>query len=180
MKAKMPYSEALELAQKVVEILAPACERIEIAGSIRRQKPEVGDIEIVAISAKVQRYNMFMEPVGEVDQLSFDWAIKEAFLNGWRVLKNGPLYKQFNIGPCCLDLFITTPEKWGVIYTIRTGSADFSHRLMTPKRYGGMMPAWAKIADGRVWHGEQVLETPEEADVFKALGLDWIEPKDRI
>ncbi len=36
MKKATPYAEALPLAQQLVEILAPTCERIEIAGSLRR------------------------------------------------------------------------------------------------------------------------------------------------
>jgi DNA polymerase/3'-5' exonuclease PolX len=45
----MKYQEALKIAQETVELLRPHCERIEIAGSIRREKPEPNDIEIVAI-----------------------------------------------------------------------------------------------------------------------------------
>ena len=33
---RLPYAEALALAQRVVAILAPAGERAEIAGSLRR------------------------------------------------------------------------------------------------------------------------------------------------
>ena len=43
----MEYNKALEIAEKTKAQLAPYCERIEIAGSIRRKKPDVGDIEIV-------------------------------------------------------------------------------------------------------------------------------------
>ena len=44
----MKYEEALKIAEEVKALLAPHCLRIEIAGSIRRKKPEVKDIEIVA------------------------------------------------------------------------------------------------------------------------------------
>ncbi len=45
----MLYEQALEIAERTKALLAPHCERIEIAGSIRRKKPHVKDIEIVAI-----------------------------------------------------------------------------------------------------------------------------------
>ncbi len=45
----MELYKTLQIAEKVKAQLAPHCERIEIAGSIRRKKPDVGDIEIVAI-----------------------------------------------------------------------------------------------------------------------------------
>ena len=49
MKTKRPYSQVLPIAESLVEKLRPACERIEIAGSLRREKAMVGDIEIVAV-----------------------------------------------------------------------------------------------------------------------------------
>lgn len=44
---KFAYAEAHSIALAVLELLRPHCIRIEIAGSIRREKPEVKDIEIV-------------------------------------------------------------------------------------------------------------------------------------
>jgi len=46
---RMKLEEAQVIAEKTKALLAPYCERIEIAGSIRRKKPDVGDIELVAI-----------------------------------------------------------------------------------------------------------------------------------
>lgn len=37
----MKHEQALKIAEKVKALLSPHCERIEIAGSIRRKKPEV-------------------------------------------------------------------------------------------------------------------------------------------
>ena len=44
----MSLEFALGMAQSLVEVLAPACERIEIAGGVRRRKVEPNDIEIVS------------------------------------------------------------------------------------------------------------------------------------
>ena len=46
-KTRVPLARAQVVAAEVVALLAPACERIEIAGSVRREKTDVGDIEIV-------------------------------------------------------------------------------------------------------------------------------------
>lgn len=45
----MEHSAALKIAEGLVCEFGPYCERVEIAGSIRRGKAEVGDIEIVAV-----------------------------------------------------------------------------------------------------------------------------------
>lgn len=45
----MRLEQAQRLAQQLVVDLEPACERIEVAGSIRRQRSQVKDIELVVI-----------------------------------------------------------------------------------------------------------------------------------
>jgi DNA polymerase/3'-5' exonuclease PolX len=54
----IPLLAATTLAAKLVAQLAPYCERIEVAGSVRRQKDIVGDIELVAIPKLETRSNV--------------------------------------------------------------------------------------------------------------------------
>ena len=54
--------KASKVAANLLRTLAPACHRIEIAGSIRRGKPEVKDVELVAIP-KGLRVDLFGEPM---------------------------------------------------------------------------------------------------------------------
>lgn len=49
MYGRVPYADALTIAELVVAQLAPHCERIQIAGSIRRKSRTVKDVEIVCI-----------------------------------------------------------------------------------------------------------------------------------
>jgi DNA polymerase/3'-5' exonuclease PolX len=71
MKTKIPYSHAFRLANRVKEILTQFCQKIEIAGSVRRQKPEIGDIEQaddfyrqLAIRTGSAEYSRFIIAVG--------------------------------------------------------------------------------------------------------------------
>lgn len=172
---RIAFGQAIYLSGPVMAMLQPFCDRIEFAGSIRRKKPEVGDVEIVCVPKA--EHNLLGEAYRS--DLRIETAIYAA---GYNVIKNGKKFKQFDLGPCKVDLFITTPECWGVIFTIRTGCAEFSHRLVTPKSSGGLMPSILRFKDGQIWCGSEPepLETPEELDVFNALGLDWIAPEDRI
>lgn len=180
------------LALLLLEYLRPGCERIEIAGSIRRGKAEPKDIELIAIprrTDKMQEIDIWGQPVGDPVCCDHLYNAVQKLVNSggaWtfdNILKrNGPKYKRLRhwagTGTCC-DLFIVTPETWGAQFVIRTGPADFSHTLVTRALRLGM-----KQEDGRLWRTHRdgtktVIETPEERDYFKALGLEWIEPEMR-
>lgn len=182
-KQKADLETAEAAAKRLVEFLNPACERIEIAGSIRRKKAMVGDIEIVAIPKpeeglfeksydgyRVQNYLLF----GDKEPPAV-YMLERPFFS-----KQGPWYCQFQFMGFTVDLFLATPEKWGCVYLIRTGSADFSRRMVTKRSQGGYCTDGFYFKDGRLWHGEEVIETAEEEDVFRALGLNWVEPEERI
>jgi DNA polymerase/3'-5' exonuclease PolX len=173
----------MTVAEGILKWLRPACVRIEIAGSVRRQKPAVGDIEIVAIP----RYDEERDLLGEVfaRRSQLDDALGQMMAAG--IIRpgerNGERFKQFWVleNNLPLDLFVTDPDRWGLIYIIRTGSADFSHWLVTGQQWGGALPENHQVRDGRLWRvgQDEPLDTPEERDVFVALGLEWVEPWER-
>lgn len=181
----MHLSEARVVAQEIVDALAPACERIVIAGSIRRQKPDsIKDVEIVAISKPFRPVFGVKAQGGElhalVDQLRSDGRIL-ARTDGRGRTAWGQKYRRGLWGPRAvpLDLFIVTRETWGAQLTIRTGDADFSRKLVTPRSNGGVMPEALRLQDGVLWRSGVAVPTPDEPDFFRALELTWIEPPHR-
>lgn len=187
-KTKLPLQTAEALAQKIKESLSPGCKRIEIAGSIRRKKAQVGDIEIVAIPEMIpapcaQLSLMGDEPevVSKLDQVIE--ALLEEKPHFTRGSKNGPHNKNFVItspegGSIQLDLFITTPEQWGYIFALRTGSKEFNQRWINSQTKGSLLPAGYSFSGGWLWQNGQRIETPEETDIFNLIG-GWIEPERR-
>ena len=167
---KIPRDEAMAMARVLLGHLSNVCERVEIAGSLRRGCPEVGDIEICCIPVQVT--NLLCEP-------TYDWAEVRDALSMFPMLKGGDHYQQYDLGRCKADIFVTSREQWGVIFAIRTGSADFSHKLVTPKAWGGFMPGGRGIGDGRLWRWGMSVATPEETDLFREMGLPWIHPEKR-
>lgn len=175
---KRPHAQVLHVAMHLVTALAPACHRIEIAGSLRRNAPLVSDIEIVAIPRL--HTDLLGEPIAdssEIDDLLATWPLT--------MHKNGAKYKQFTFDwqagwAFKVDLFLATRETWGVIFLLRTGSAEFSRRMVTAQMYGGYKPIQYTVEDGRVRVAGMWLPTPEEADIFERWGMDYIEPKDRL
>ena len=181
--------QARELAEQVKALLAPACERIQIAGSIRREKPLPADIELVYIPKFRPRlsYTLFgdeeREPINRFDEL-IDRLLMERVLQH-RLDVNGrascgPWAKRLIFDGFPLDVFRATPETWGVTLAIRTGPATFSQQLASGKEIGGVLPTGWKLRGWRFWDAfGEPLDTPEEEDVFRVLGLPNWHPSKR-
>lgn len=197
---RLPLAEARTLADGVVRLLESACERIEIAGSIRREKADIGDVEIVAIpkwtEIEVPTADLFGQGAPELKRISAleprcaALALEGVFAA--RPNKDGKIavgsklkwlvYKGF-----ALDLYICDADTWGVTLAIRTGCAEFSHKLVTPRSQGGFCPDYLTFKgtkEGGSWRvrrrdSGEPLATPEENDVFSALGIEPIEPRHR-
>lgn len=184
----MSIDSARGLSETLRAALLPFCDRLEVAGSIRRGKPDPKDIELVAVPrvvASVAR-DMFDVPFNLGNVSLLDGGLNKLLAAGeWaldRVLKrNGPKYKRLchlNSGICC-DLFITTLDSWGVIFTIRTGPGDFSKELVTRALRLGM-----KVSEGQLWRVHRddsctVVPVATEQDFFAALRLSYLEPHER-
>lgn len=166
-EVKYKHTDALKIALRVVELLSPHCYRIEIAGSLRRQKQMVKDIEIVCIPKPYQT-GLFSDGLALV-------------VNEWRKVK-GDLDYEFSkytqrILPegIKLDLFFAVPENWGSILLIRTGDWEFSKHFM-----GFIMPQRGyKQTDGYVWLNGGKIAVREEKELFDLMKIPWIAPQYR-
>lgn len=185
----MIHAKALEIAEQLTAQIQPYCERVEIAGSLRRQKSEVKDIEIVAVPkyenwqnesflfAQKQPVNLLHELWAQCRQKhSVKW-IKPGVskILPWQPKPDGKYWRgylpDYDIK---LDLFLSKPDNFGAIFLIRTGSAEFSQAVVTYAKGIGK-----RCVDGFFTvHGEPTA-TPTEADVFSLLRLAYIEPKHR-
>jgi DNA polymerase/3'-5' exonuclease PolX len=186
----MDYVLALPLAERVVDLLQPGCKRIQIAGSIRRQKDDPHDIEIVAIPDPRSPRPLFGNPayatILEALLASLARGDEEDMLI--HLSMNGPKFKQFAISHdggqhwlIKVDLFLVTPPAdWGVLYLLRTGPAEFSHWIVTEQWRGGGMPKGYHMEDGRILSSaNEYMPCPEEIDFLRFCHLAWIEPSKR-
>jgi hypothetical protein len=134
------------LAEALVELLAPACERIEITGSVRRHKTKPNDIEIVAVPKLTDQGRNLCDLVCE-DLLRAGQLEKRPDSRGrhcWGTgVKRAIFFQGSNYAP--VDLFqVVEPRQRGVIYAIRTGPGDFYRFLVTSRRWGvvNFRPIW--------------------------------------
>lgn len=171
---------ARDLARRMVEELRPGCQRIEVAGSIRREKPQVKDVEIVLVPEPEAGASLWT--VGGPTPVE---AVVQGWLDTGRMIpggRNGPRWKTLAVAlrpDVKLDLFITPPESWGLQFCLRTGPAKFSRALVSTRAKGGLLPDGHRVQERRVWQGDIPLSLPEEIDFLAFCGVGWIEPSDR-
>lgn len=182
----MKYKDARSIGDEVVEALRPYCERVELAGSVRRLKAEVKDIEVVCVPRMTPQLDLWGNQVGTVSALDYSnsW---HADVGVFSMAKNGKRYKQAVLaangkGMIKLDLFLAIePAQWGVAMVIRTGPAEFSKWCVTKRAKGGGMPTGFYEEGLAVWpEGEKKpLRMDEEIDYLDFLGMGWINPEER-
>ena len=157
---KVILQQAKAIADNLVGELRPFCDRIEIAGSIRRRKPEVKDIEIVCIPNDLE----ILQFIATVEQ----WQKIKGEATGKYTQRKLP--EGIN-----LDLFMANSNNWGLIFAMRTGSAEYSHRTLAT--------TWVKLGyksvEGMLTKNGVEVHVPEERDLFSLLGIDYIEPEYR-
>ena len=158
----MEHIKAYVIAEKIVALLKPYCDRIEIAGSIRRKKENVKDIEIVCIPKQID----LMLFIGEVNQLG-------------EITKGDPAKKYVQLRlpeDIKLDLFMASKENWGLIFAIRTGPAEFSHNVLAT----GWVKKGYKSVNGMLTFRGNPIPIYEEDQLFRLIKLPYIEPAHRI
>jgi DNA polymerase/3'-5' exonuclease PolX len=189
---------ALNVAVQITAILGADCERIEIAGSIRRKRDrpgrqEVGDIEIVYIPKTIEAPDpddMFglKKRVNAVDLTLARWLATDRLAQ--RLNQNGTAtwgeknkYAVAVKSGIPVDFFATDAKCWWNNLVCRTGSAETNKKI-----------AAAALAQGQTWNPTgpgfsqkfesepgkiRVWEMTSEREVFEHAGLPYLEPQDR-
>lgn len=154
--------------------LREKCTHFSIAGSVRRNAPQIKDLEIVCVPrfTEISSGTLFDDtyPVNNVAE----WVQKEAHSDAV-IEKNGPKYIKFTYQGFPIDLFMTTPEEYGRMLAIRTGPSSFSKRMAkrwVEKGYHGK--------DGILIHeisGQRPHPFHTEKAFFDWLGWKYINPE---
>ncbi|HTY74835.1 MAG TPA: hypothetical protein VMD05_04635 [Candidatus Nanoarchaeia archaeon] len=162
--AELDLDEAVKIADQVKCSVASYCEKIEVAGSIRRQRAKVHDIDFVVVTKT------------DGEWLKIGEALKR--LKAKPSCSGNSVIKAFL--PCReelfqIDFYRAKPETFGVHLLIRTGSADHNMWLAGYAISKGMR---IKYSQGLIKEDKVVAGEAEEA-VFEALGLQWRAPQER-
>lgn len=164
------------LAVKVRDELAPFCERIEIAGSIRRERPEVNDIDLVLIpksaSSMLQIIARCRRTTAHISGIEQSQNLKFRFLSGFDL-------DLFIAHAGIVDLVSKTPSNWGAVMLCRTGSQFHNTQLCELARGKGLKFAPYKGIVVPAEHGEEIIASETEKEIYEALGLEYRDPRKR-
>lgn len=178
---KIELALAESIANKVKDYISPAMARVEVAGSIRRRKEIVGDIEICGIPSDREKLIQLLGDIGQHIKPGVPGAVP------W-VPKVAAKYLRLRLEEGMnLDVFLATPENWGGLYMMRTGSGAGPDGNSFNGFIPGIFGRWKKISGGgrmtdcmpTTTEGEQI-HIPEEQDFFDLLGMNFVPPEERI
>lgn len=156
-KNRIPLKKAMSLAEKIYDRLLPLSDYIVVAGSIRRQRPEIGDIEFVVLPKNLKSFVDFLE--------------RNGYFGGNR--KRTAIIKNLKI-----EIYIAhEPEELGAMLFTYTGDYLFNIAMRSiAKRRGWKLDQYG-LQDAET--GEWILQSPYEEDFFGALGVDYHTPEER-
>jgi hypothetical protein len=160
MNTQYKLEEANTIAEQIIRILQPQCDRIQIAGSIRRRRPTVHDIDIVTLPTPTPLDN-----------------ITTTLSNHYTIKANGPKVKRLLANNIQADIYITTPDTWTTTLLIRTGSKENNIRLCTIARSKGLQ--LHANGDGLTDQGGNTIPCHTEEAIYHALGIPYQEPHQR-
>jgi DNA polymerase (family 10) len=153
--------EILPVANEVVGRLRALKEvkKIEIAGSLRRMKETIGDVDILITSDN---------PSGVMDVFTSQPGVVKIWGKG--STKSSVRMKEgFD-----MDLRVIPPRSYGAALQYFTGSKEHNISLRKIAMDRGL-----KLNEWGLFKGTHLIASESEEDVYRALGLSWIPPEIR-
>ena len=158
-KQRIKLAIATQYAEPLADYLArvKGVKQVVIAGSYRRRKETVGDLDILAAAGNSARVMQAFVDYDEVTKVLSKGSTRSSV-----VLRTG----------LQVDLRVVKPQSFGAALYYFTGSK--AHNIAVRKRAQGM---GLKINEYGVYKGDRQVAGETEESMFKAVRLPWIEPE---
>ena len=158
---RKPLGDVLVLARRIEKALAnvPGVVRASIAGSIRRHRETIGDVDVLVAAEAPGGISKAFESLPEVQA----------------VLAHGPTKTLVRLSNGIdADLRVVSPESFGAALLYFTGSKAHNVALRRIAIKKGL-----KLNEYGLFDGKRVVAGRTEEDVYEALGLAFIPPEMR-
>ena len=161
-KGRMLLGDALPIAESIVKRLKESnlVDKIMIAGSTRRMRETVGDLDILAISKKQEQVMDFFISLDNVE----------------RIVSKGPTKTTVWLkeGLSC-DLRVLEPESFGAAVQYFTGSKEHNIEL----RQVAISKGYKLNEYGLFDKNNKNIGGDDERSIYEKLGMDYIPPEMR-
>lgn len=185
-KPKFPRAAALEVARQLAVLLRPLSEpnRLICAGSLRRRKQAVGDVELLYVPRfNTERDGLFdTRQVNLVDRL-LEELIAAGVLSKRRNSVGSEVWGEKNklarhvVSGIPVDFFAANDANWFNYLVCRTGSAESNVRIASAAQKKGWK--WNPYGAGFTDQNGTVVPVRSERQVFELAGLEYLEPWER-
>jgi DNA polymerase (family X) len=159
--SRRPLLEGWRLARSIMEVLSQRTpvHDLVMAGSVRRCRESVGDLDLLATSARPPETIAVFAGMDGVRQVVMQGDTRATVIHDPGIQ---------------IDLRVVEPESFGAAWQYFTGSKDHNIQLRTLARDRGL-----KINEYGVFRGEERVAGATEADVYAAMGMQWMPPEIR-
>jgi len=158
-KGRFLLGQILPTARNVVEKLKnlEEVEQASLAGSVRRRKETIGDVDILVVAKDSKKIMDYFVKLDGVEKVWGKGGTKASVR-----MKEG-----FD-----MDLRVVPKESYGSALQYFTGNKD--HNIITRKI---AIEKGLKLSEYGLFSGKKMIASRTEEDVYKAIGLPYIEPE---
>ena len=158
-RERMPLAAALQLADEFAKALKKikSVDRIEAAGSLRRRRETVRDIDILVVSDKPQDVMDAFAGLPQVKDVQAKGETKSSILTSDDIQ---------------IDCRVVDKKSFGAALLYFTGSKNFNIKLRLIAQKAGL-----KINEYGVFRGEKFLAGKTEEEIFKLYKMAYVEPE---
>jgi DNA polymerase (family 10) len=150
---------ALSTATDIVGALRDAAGQVEYAGSLRRWRETIGDIDILATAEDDAHAERIMAAFRDLSD---------------EIVVSGPTKTSIradNGSGLQVDLRVVRPECYGAALQYFTGSQAHNVAVRQVAIRAGL-----KLSEYGLFRGDELIASATEDDVYAALGMDWVPP----
>ena len=160
-KGRVRLHEILPVAREVLKKLENLKEvqKVSIAGSLRRRKETIGDVDFLVVSKHPKKVMDFFVKLPGVEKI---WG------------QGGTKASVHLAAGYDMDLRVVPQKSYGSALQYFTGSQD--HNIVTRKI---AIEKGLKLSEWGLFDGSRQIPTSSEEQVYKALGLAWVPPEMR-
>jgi len=156
---RTPLYNALLIANRFLEELKKLkeVEKIEVAGSLRRKKETIRDIDILIVSKKPSVVMERFVSLDSVDKILAQGSTKSSIISKENIQ---------------VDLRVIEDKSFGSALMYFTGSKEFNIKIRQLAIKNNL-----KISEYGVFKNEKWIAGRNEEEIFSILGLSYIEPE---